>query len=188
MRSLTVALAALLLTLISSPMLAAAQSPRGTLVSAIPVSGTFADASGPGAFSGTLAIERFVSRDRRLVVIGTISGTLTDALGRTRSVTEHAVTLPVTNVTVGGGSAQSQADGSISPQQAAQECNLLHLEFGGITLDVLGIQIALDPIVLDISLAGILGGVLCGLLGALGGGAPAPAQANMLNRALGLNP
>ena len=189
MRSRTVALAAvsLVLALLVSSADAAAQGPgRGSLPSAIPVSGTFVDAAGPGTFIGTLTIERFASREHKLVALGAVSGTLTDALGVTRSVTDEAVALPVTNLAVGAGS-QAQADGPIGTQQA-QDCQLLHLEFGGITLDVLGIQVTLSPIVLDIALGGILGGILCGVLGALGGGAPAPAQAAQLNRTFGLNP
>jgi len=167
----------------------AARSPGvGTsLVSSIPVSGTFSDANGPGTFSGTLDIAGFQARQGALVAIGTIDGTMTNALGATTPVVNRPVTLAVTNVAVGG-SAQPSAAAPITTQQAAQECQILHLEFGGITLDVLGIAVTLSPITLDLTLSGLLGGILCGLLGALGGGAPAQAQANMLNQALGLNP
>jgi len=167
----------------------AARSPGvGTsLVSSIPVSGTFSDANGPGTFSGTLDIARFQARQGALVATGTINGILTNALGATTPVVNRPVTLPVTNVGVGG-SAQPSAAAPITTQQAAQECQILHLEFGGVTLDVLGIAVTLSPITLDLTLSGLLGGILCGLLGALGGGAPAQAQANMLNQALGLNP
>jgi hypothetical protein len=190
MASRTMVLAAIsfVLALLVSPLQAAAQGPdRATFPSAIPVSGTFVDAAGAGTFAGTLTIERFASRDRQLVALGKVQGTLTDAAGATRSVTDQPVALPVTNVAVSGG-AQSQADGPITTQQTEQDCQLVHLEFGGITLDVLGVQVSLSPIVLDIGLGGLLGGILCGLLGALGGGAPAPAQANMLNQAFGLAP
>jgi hypothetical protein len=189
MRSRTFALTAvsLVLALLVSSAQAAAQGPRrDSLPSAIPVSGTFADAAGPGTFIGTVKIERFASRDHQLVALGTVSGTLTDVVGVTRSVTDQAVALPVTSFAVGAGQ-QTQADGPIGTQQA-EDCQILHLEFGGITLDVLGVQVTLSPIVLDISLGGILGGILCGLLGALGAGAPAPAQAAQLNRTFGLNP
>jgi hypothetical protein len=164
----------------------AARSPgSGTAVSAIPVSGTFNDGTGAGTFSGTLDISRFEARQGALVATGTIDGTLTNALGVTTPVVNRPVTLPVTSVGVGG-SAQPSAAAPITTQQAAQECQILHLEFGGITLDVLGIAVTLSPITLDLTLSGLLGGILCGLLGALGGGAPAQAQANMLNNALGL--
>jgi hypothetical protein len=187
-RTIVLAVLALVFALVVAPIEAAAQGPsRASLPSTIPVSGTFVDAAGAGTFAGTLTIERFASRDRKLVVLGTVDGTLTDAAGSTRSVTAQPVTLPVTNVGVSGAS-QTQADGAINTQQAEQDCQLVHLEFGGIVLNVLGLQVSLSPIVLDIALGGLLGGLLCGLLGALGGGAPAPAQANLLNQTFGLNP
>ena len=181
--------AVILSALVLGANMAAARSPgSGTSpVSAIPVSGTFNDGSGPGTFSGTLDISRFEARQGALVATGTINGVLTNALGVATPVVNRPVTLPVTNVGVGSG-AQPSAAAPITTQQAAQDCQILHLEFGGITLDVLGIGVTLSPVTLDLTLSGLLGGILCGLLGALGGGAPAPAQANMLNQALGLNP
>ncbi|TMG72208.1 MAG: hypothetical protein E6H81_00825 [Chloroflexi bacterium] len=159
----------------------------GSQLPAIPVSGAFTDSDGPGSFSGTLDIERFIARDGRLFAIGTIDGTLTNALGTSRSVTDVAVTLPVTNVSVAG-SRGPAADAPVAAQQPAQDCQILHLEFGGVTLDVLGIMLQLSPITLDLNLGGVLGGILCGLLGALAGGAPAQAQAGILNAALGSAP
>jgi hypothetical protein len=156
-------------------------------VSAIPVSGIFDDGNGPGTFSGTVDISRFDGRAGRLVAIGTLDGTLTNALGVTTTVADRLVSLPVTNVRVAS-SAGSSASAPVTSQQAAQACQIVHLDFGGITLDVLGVAVTLSPISLDLTLSGLLGNILCGLLGALGGGAPAQAQAAQLNRALGLNP
>ena len=155
-------------------------------VSAIPVSGTFNDGNGPGTFSGTLDITRFEGRGGTLVAVGTIDGTLTNALGLTSSIADRPVSLPVTNASVGTSAGPSAS--AVTTQQAAQDCQILHLDFGGITLDVLGIGLTLSPISLDLTLSGLLGNLLCGLLGALGGGAPAQAQAAQLNQALGLNP
>jgi hypothetical protein len=154
-------------------------------VSAIPVSGTFNDGNGTGTFSGTLDISRFQGRTGVLVAVGTIDGTLTNALGITSSVADLPVSLPV-NVSVG--TSAGPAARAVTTQQAAQDCQILHLDFGGITLNVLGIGLTLSPISLDLTLSGLLGNLLCGLLGALGGGAPAQAQAAQLNQALGLNP
>jgi hypothetical protein len=181
------AIAALLSALTLGATGAAARAPDTgpSAVSAIAVSGTFTDAEGAGTFTGTLDIDRFVARDGALYAIGTIDGTLTGALGTTRSVADQPVRLPVNSVTVVSTPSLAAA-GPITTQQVAQDCQILHLEFGGITLNILGIEVQLSPIVLDINLGGLLGGILCGLLGALGGGAPAPAQANMLNQALGL--
>src|SRR5436189_5885538 len=69
-------------------------------VSAIPVSGTFDDGNGPGTFSGTLDISRFDGRAGALVAVGTIDGTLTNALGITNTVADRPVILPVEYVSV----------------------------------------------------------------------------------------
>ena len=124
-----------LLVLLASP--AAAQT-GATAVSAIPVSGTFVDrAGGTGTFVGTLAIDRFESRDRALVLVGRLAGTLTDAAGGTRTVAEQDVAVPVTSVAVGGG-AQARADAPITTQQAAtDQCRILHLAFGASRLTCL---------------------------------------------------
>ncbi len=180
--------AAIVSALVLGTSTVAAHSPgAGTSpVSAIPVSGTFNDGTGPGTFSGTLDISRFEGRGGALVALGTIDGTLTNALGVTSSIADRPVSLPVTNVSVAA--AKSPTSAPVTIQQAAQDCQILHLDFGGITLDVLGIGLTLSPISLDLTLSGLLGNLLCGLLGALGGGAPAQAQAAQLNQALGLNP
>jgi hypothetical protein len=133
-----------------------------------------------------LDISRFQGRGGVLVAAGKIDGTLTNALGVTSSVADLPVSLPVTNVSFAA--AESPISAPVAIQQAAQACQILHLNFGGITLDVLGIGLTLSPISLDLTLSGLLGNILCGLLGALGSGAPAQAQAAQLNRALGLNP
>ena len=185
----SVVTAAILAALLLEANAVAAHGPgAGTSpVSAIAVSGTFDDGSGPGIFSGTLDISRFDGRGGALVAVGTIDGTLTNALGVTISIADQRVSLPVTNVGIAS-SAGPSASAPVTTQQAAQDCQILHLDFGGITLNVLGIGVTLSPISLDLTLSGLLGNLLCGLLGALGGGAPAQAQAAQLNQALGLNP
>ena len=187
MRLRTIAVAALALVFLAvEPLGAAGQGlSGGGALSAIPVSGT----SAAGSFAGTLKIDRFASQDRQLVAIGTVTGTLRDSAGLPlASITDQPVTVPVTSVETNSGTPGQAAAGPIDPQQATQECQILHLEFGGITLDVLGIGVMLSPITLDLTLSGLLGNILCGLLGALGSGAPAPAMASQLNHALGLNP
>jgi len=181
--------AAIISALVLGANTVAARSPGAgpSPVSAIPVSGTFDDGNGPGAFSGTLDISRFDGRAGALVAVGTIDGTLTNALGVTISIADQRVSLPVTNVGIAS-SAGPSASAPVTTQQAAQDCQILHLDFGGITLNVLGIGVTLSPISLDLTLSGLLGNLLCGLLGALAGGAPAQAQAAQLNQALGLNP
>src|SRR5207302_10343494 len=104
--------------------------------------------------SGDLTRQSVAANDQLVIVaIDTESGTLTSTLGTTQSVTDQPVVLPVTKVSVSGRSVgASSAPVTTQPvttQQAAQDCQILHLEFGGITLSVLGIAVQLSPIVLD---------------------------------------
>jgi hypothetical protein len=69
---------------------------------------------------------------------------------------------------------------------AQQEmCGVLHLEFLAITLNVLGLAVTLSPVTLDISgdTGGVLGALVCQILGSLGDVANLPG---LLNPLLGL--
>jgi len=156
-RIVTVALLVALTVLFVTPGGAAATT---TGPQNIPVTGTFVDANGPGKFVGTLNIDSFATQNGHLVALGTVSGTMTDALGRATAVPAQSVTVPVNDV-----------------QQAEQGgCQIVHLDMGATSLTVLGIEVILSPLKIDVNLGGLLGTILCPLLGVLGGGAtPTPA-------------
>ena len=91
--------------------------------------------------------------------MGTIAGTLTDSLGATvGTVTNQAVTAPLA---------------------AAGTCDILHLTLGPLDLNLLGLVVHLDRVVLDIAAqqgaGNLLGNLLCAVAGLLdpptGGGA-----------------
>jgi len=68
-------------------------------------------------------------------------------------------------------------------------CRILHLELGPIDLDLLGLVVHVDKIVVDITAhsgpGNLLGNLLCGLVNALNnGGASANTIANILNHIL----
>jgi hypothetical protein len=67
-------------------------------------------------------------------------------------------------------------------------CQILHLELGPIDLDLLGLVVHVDKIVVDITAqsgpGNLLGNLLCGLANALNGGASASTIANILNQIL----
>jgi hypothetical protein len=67
-------------------------------------------------------------------------------------------------------------------------CQILHLELGPIDLDLLGLVVHVDKIVVDITAqsgpGNLLGNLLCGLANALNGGASAGTIANILNQIL----
>jgi hypothetical protein len=179
MVALLVALVASLCTLVGA---APATKAAGTNpFTNIPVTGTFTDANGPGTFSGTLNIQRFASAGgRNLVAIGSLSGTLTEATGATQQVTNQSVTLPVVR---GANQAASAAAASAS-------CNILHLVLGPLNLNLLGLQVTLNQVVLDITAipgaGNLLGNLLCAVANLLNGNASANALAGLLNQILGI--
>ena len=101
-------------------------------------------------FAGTFELNRFVATDTGVAAVGTLTGTVVDALGNTTSVV-RTLSIPVV---IG-----------------ASTCDILHLELGPLDLDLLGLVVHLNQIVLDIdaqSGAGnLLGNLLCAVVGLL---------------------
>jgi hypothetical protein len=129
---------------IGSPYAAAAAqgpSPTPAPVKAlsIPVTGT-----GAGSFTGTFELQRFVTRGGEVLASGILTGTVSTATGVLGTVV-RTILLPVT---VGEAT-----------------CEILHLDLGPLTLDLLGLQIDLSRIVLDITAeagaGNLLGNLLC---------------------------
>jgi len=153
--------------LLIAPFGASAKPKTGAVTA--PVTGTIAN--GGGTFSGTYTITKFVKTSTGgLNAVGTLSGTLTDAAGNViGTVTNQAVTVQVT--------------------QAAGSCQILHLTLGPLDLDLLGLQVHLDRVVLDITAqsgaGNLLGNLLCAVANLLNGGNPLGSLANLLNQILG---
>lgn len=84
----------------------------------------------------------------------------------------ETVTMPVQSVN-GGGLADT-ASSRLAAASAPGTCDILHLVLGPLDLDLLGLQVHLDQVVLDIvakSGAGnLLGNLLCAVAGLLDGG------------------
>lgn len=159
-----------LLGLATAPAVAAA---RPTADVNLPVSGTVEALDGIGEFTGTFSLDRFASQGGELVAIGTLTGTLTDAAGNViGTVTDFPITLPVSS------------DGTTG------SCDILHLELGPLDLDLLGLQVHLDQVVLDIDAqqgpGNLLGNLLCAVAGLLDGGLNTGFLANLLNQILAI--
>jgi hypothetical protein len=145
----------LIATLIAAPMHALAKSSHSNELKNIPVSGVLADGT---TFIGKLTIES-VGYDavEGLVISGELKG---NAGGQ--HVKQDFANIPVT-----------LADGSAPAEgiQAQATCDILLLDVGPIFLDLLGLQLDLSQIVLDldaVSGAGnLLGNLLCGVVGLL---------------------
>ena len=131
-----------------------------------PVTGTVA---GGGTFSGVYTITSFANQAGNLVANGTLTGTLTDALGNViGTVTNVPVTIPVTS--------------------ASGTCQILHLTLGPLDLNLLGLMVHLNQVVLDITAqsgpGNLLGNLLCGVAHLLDQGLPLGSLSNLLNQIL----
>ncbi len=116
----------------------------------IPVTGSAATGQ---TFRGVVDIVNFRLIDGQLVAVGELSGRLRDAAGNViATITDQVVRLPVR---IGGKST----------------CDILHLKLGPLDLNLLGLVIHLDRIVLDITAeagpGNLLGNLLCAIAGLL---------------------
>ena len=144
--------------------LAAPPAPNVTIPD---VTGTIASG---GDFVGTFDLTRVAVRNGDLVAVGTLTGTLTDALGGViGTVTDVAVNLPLA---------------------VTGTCDILHLTLGPLDLNLLGLVVHLDQVVLDITAesgpGNLLGNLLCAVAGLLDNNAPLSPIARLLNQLLGL--
>ena len=194
--SVLVALTAALVTLPAAT--ASAQNKNANRL-IVPVTGA---AAGVGAVAGDYAISRFDVQDGRLVAIGTVTATVKDAAGTTIRTFVSDVTVPVTSG--GSGVAQRAAalgaptgscDGGtdvaadISAAQVGS-CDILSLVLGPLHLDLLGLVVDLNQVVLDITATtgsgDLLGNLLCAITGLLDAGSLGAQVVGLLNQLIGV--
>jgi hypothetical protein len=116
-------------------------------------------------FRGTMDIKRFAKSNGRLFAVGVIDGKLKRGDGTViGTVDDKLARLPVRNI-----STNSAATSSASAQAAT--CDVLHLELGPLDLDLLGLVVHLNKVVLDIDAesgpGNLLGNLLCAVAGLL---------------------
>src|SRR6478672_6850235 len=114
----------------------------------IPIAGSFTDASsGTGHLTGTADITSFAVQNGKLQALGTLKGTMVDSTGKSLGAVTQAVTLPLATPT--------------------GTCQVLHLVLGPLDLNLLGLVVHLNQVVLDITaLSGpgnLLGNLLCAI-------------------------
>jgi hypothetical protein len=141
MKTLTLSALFAVATLLATPF-ASAAAPSLT----VPVTG-----SGSGlSLTGTFSITKFVTTAQGIGALGTLSATVTNALGVTTAIVKN-ITIPVI----------------IGPTT----CDILHLDLGPLSLDILGLQVDLSRIILDITAeagaGNLLGNLLCAVAGLL---------------------
>jgi hypothetical protein len=161
-----VALGASVVALTIAPSATSARPTTSAL--AVPISGTTSQSS----FVGTFTLQSFKLVDGTLSAVGQLSGTLTNLATGATSTINQQITLPVANI--------------------SGTCQILHLELGPLDLDLLGLQVHLDKVVLDITAqsgpGNLLGNLLCSvahLLDSSGSGISLTQLVNQLNAILG---
>ena len=162
-RNTTAIVAALSLTAVMlTPATASAQGPFNRALT-VPVVGTVVQG---GTFTGTATVTRFVNNNGVLTAVGVLTGIVTPTNGTPSTV----ISTFATPVTI-----------------AAATCSILNLVLGPLHLNLLGLVVDLNQVVLDITgvtgPGNLLGNLLCGIAGLL----DSPGGlARLLNQILGI--
>lgn len=135
------------------------QSSRSALT--LPVAGTF---GAGGEFKGTISISRFEQRAGKIVAIGMVSGVLSRANRPMGTAVAGEIAWPVTvqsgSVTLAAARGSDHLNGPTSTPGVravsmravqAQTCQVLNLALAPVNVDLLGAQVALGPVTLDVS-------------------------------------
>jgi hypothetical protein len=117
-------------------------------------------------FTGRFNIQRFVSRGGKSYAVGTLVGHVGN-----RHVSRSNVAIPV-------GVQKSTLPGTLGG--AAATCPVLHLILGPLNLNLLGLHVHLNQVVLDITAVSgpgnLLGNLVCGVANLLNGGTASAGQ------------
>jgi len=128
------------------------------------IGGTLANPTGQ-KFAGTFTLQRFVNDNGKLLAVGTVSGTVTDSLGNVLTTGLQTVALPVV------ASQEGAAATAVPGITAAATCPILNLVLGPLDLNLLGLAIHLNQVVLNITAipgaGNLLGNLLCAVAGLL---------------------
>jgi hypothetical protein len=133
---------------------------------AVPVTGT---TNKGGKFTGTFNIQKFSVVNNQIVAIGTLTGTIQNGVGNVIGTILKTISLIVTF--------------------HGATCDILHLELGPLDLNLLGLIVHLDKIVLDIDAdpsGGLLGSLLCAIANLLNTNGLLSDIADLLNQILAL--
>jgi hypothetical protein len=140
----------------ATPAQAQAGNPHSSALT-LPISGTATDPTSGAVnnVTGTLTINRFANQGGNLMALGTLVATVTDtATGAVRNIVT-SVAVPVT----------------IDP---ASSCPILNLTLGPLHLNLLGLVVDLNQVVLNITAVpgagNLLGNLLCAVANLLNGG------------------
>jgi hypothetical protein len=141
----------------------------------VPVSGLVGPASATPAtpVSGTLAIQRFVRTANGIGAVGALTLNFNDpTTGTARTIVTQVVAPVVTSQPAQAANDELEAPlhgPAVAAEQAA--CDILHLVLGPLDLNLLGLRVQLNQVVLDITAVpgagNLLGNLLCAITGLL---------------------
>ena len=126
-------------------------------------------------FSGKLDVIRFEERSGSIVAIAQLTGKVDKKQGNGKKRVSQQIEVPV------------QVSRETAEVQAQVVCEILNLVLGPIDLNILGLRLQVNTIRIRLSAnsqGGLLGSLLCGLLGPLNLGALG-SIVNLLNQILG---
>lgn len=168
-RKLAMVLAAVCAAALVAPVAAGAQTTptSGTPITSfthVPVSSTMQNGK---QFTGHFDVTQFVTRNGKAYALGTLTGKIGN-----RTVSKSNVAIP----------ASVEKTTGVSP---AATCPILHLVLGPLNLNLLGLTVHLNQVVLDINAqsgpGNLLGNLLCSVANLLNGtGATAPLTSGQL--------
>ena len=122
--------------------------------------------TGTKGFKGTYTIDRFTTRNGKLVAVGTLRGTMRKR-GATLRVTRKNVRMPAS--VTGAGPASGAKTSQVPPIPGA--CQILNLVLGPINLNLLGLVVRTNQINVRIDAVpgagNLLGNLLCAITGIL---------------------
>ena len=171
----------------------------------VPVTG-----AGTGSFNGTFTIERFAATSTGVVAVGLLKGVVTNAAGGKTTVVKNLAWpivrsnapviasgqpgAPTTEGTVVAVGLLKVHNTPVNMMRVQASCDILNLVLGPLHLDLLGLVIDLNQVVLNITgetgAGNLLGNLLCGITGILDGPLPGLGQlivlAGLLNQLLGI--
>jgi hypothetical protein len=168
-RKLGLVIAAVCAALLIVPVTAGARTTPTNVTSlkSIPVTGK---AQNGKSFTGHFNVSQFVARNGKAYALGTLTGKLGN-----RTVKKSNVAIPVSM-----GSASSPLTA-----HAAATCQILNLVLGPLHLNLLGLHVDLNQVVLNVTgvtgTGQLLGNLLCGVANLLNPGLPAGQLAGLLN-------
>jgi len=171
LKSIAVALTiALVSTLVLTPVSTFAAANSGSkILKNLKVTGTLEDG---GTFDGKVTIDELsYDEEEGLLMSGVVKGEAVSADGTVKDVKENFENVSATLNEEASGSTAQSASITQAAQAAEAGCDILNLDLGPIFLDLLGLQLDLSEINLDLTAVpgpgNLLGNLLCQVAGLL---------------------